>query len=123
MQLLHEAASRCVELMRDGSGAGMVSFDHDAYPGQPLAAVRSGEHASRRTSSAPSTALSPGGATSIGDGIELARTTLTAGAAAFDGQALVVLTDGLENQPKFLDEVTGSIDRARSRSGWGPRSR
>lgn len=37
MQLLHEAASRCVELMQDGSGAGVVSFDHDAYPGQPLA--------------------------------------------------------------------------------------
>ena len=54
--------------------------------------------------------LSPGGATSIGDGVELARTTLNAGATPFQGQALVVLTDGLENQPKFLDEVAGSID-------------
>ena len=48
MQLLHEAASRCVELIRDGSGAGVVSFDHDAYPGQPLAPFDAGEHASRR---------------------------------------------------------------------------
>ena len=42
---LHEAAARCVELIRDGSGAGVVSFDHDAYPGQPLAAVPTSEHA------------------------------------------------------------------------------
>ena len=43
MQLLHEAASRCVELIRDGSGAGIVSFDHDAYPGQPLRPFDAGD--------------------------------------------------------------------------------
>ena len=54
-----------------------------------------------------------------GDGIELARTTLNSGAAAFNGQALVVLTDGLENQPKFLSQVGGSIDSRTFAVGLG----
>src|SRR5688572_28640245 len=94
IQLLHEAASRCVELIRDGSGAGMVSFDHDAYPGQPLAPFQpAGVH--RANVLAAVTALSPGGATSIGDGVVLARSILNAGASPFQSNALVVLTDGL----------------------------
>lgn len=118
MQLLHEAASRCIELIRDGSGAGMVSFDHDAYPGQPLAPFQAA-NTHRADVLAAATALSPGGATSIGDGIELARTTLIAGAAPFQGQALVVLTDGLQNQPKTIEEVSGSIDTRTFAIGLG----
>jgi Mg-chelatase subunit ChlD len=118
IQLLHEAASRCIELIRDGSGAGVVSFDHDAYPGQPLAAFQPA-NTHRADVLAAVTGLSPGGATSIGDGIELARTTLNAGAAPFQGQALVVLTDGLENQPKSLDQVAGSIDSRTFAIGLG----
>ena len=118
MQLLHEAASRCVELTRDGSGAGLVSFDHDAYPGvalQPFAAAST----QRADVLAAVNLLAPGGATSIGDGIELARTTLIAGAGAFDGSALVVLTDGLENQPKYLSQVGPSIDARTFAIGLG----
>lgn len=118
MALLHEAAARCVELTRDGSGAGLVSFDHDAYPGialQPFSAATS----HRADVVAAVNALAPGGATSIGDGVELARATLTAGAAAFDGHALVVLTDGLENQPKFLSQVMSSIDARTFAVGLG----
>jgi hypothetical protein len=118
MQLLHEAASRCIELMRDGSGAGLVSFDHDSYPGQPLMPFDAATTHRDDVRNA-ATALMPGGATSIGDGIELARTTLNAGAAPFQGQALVVLTDGLENQPKFLDEVGGSINTRTFAIGLG----
>lgn len=118
MQLLHEAASRCIELIRDGSGAGMVSFDHDSYPGQPLAPFQAA-NTHRADVLAAATALSPGGATSIGDGIELARTTLIAGAAPFQGQALVVLTDGLQNQPKTIEQVSGSIDTRTFAIGLG----
>lgn len=118
MQMLHQAAARCIELMRDGSGAGMVSFDHDAYPGEPLQAF--GPSSTHRADVlAAINALSPGGATSIGDGVELARSTLNAGAAGFDGHALVVLTDGLENQPKSLSQVAGSIDTRTFAIGLG----
>lgn len=118
MQLLHEAASRSVELMRDGSGAGVVSFDHDAHPGEPLHPFQPATTHRADVLNAI-TSLSPSGATSIGDGVELARSTLNAGAAAFDGQALVVLTDGLENSPKFLSEVSGSIDARTFAVGLG----
>ena len=118
IQLLHEAAARCVELMRDGSGAGVVSFDHDAYPGEPLAAFAAAS-THRDDVLAAVNALMPGGATSIGDGVELARTTLNAGAAGFDGQALVVLTDGLENQPKYLSQVGAAIDTRTFAIGLG----
>jgi len=118
IQLLHEAAARCVELIRDDSGAGLVSFDHDAYPGQPLAALTAA--GSHRTDVLKTiNGLTPGGATSIGDGADLARMTLTGGAAAFPHQALVVLTDGLENQPKFLSDVAGSIDTRTFAIGLG----
>jgi hypothetical protein len=118
MQLLHEASARCVELMRDGSGAGVVSFDHDAYPGiglLPFAPASS----HRGDVLGVVNGLAPGGATSIGDGVELARTTLTTGAASFDGHAVVVLTDGLENQPKSISQVSGSIDARTFAIGLG----
>lgn len=118
MQLLHEAASRCIELIRDGSGAGLVSFDHDAYPGEPLAAFQTA-NTHRADVLNAATALNPGGGTSIGDGIELARATVIAGAAPFQGQALVVLTDGLQNQPKTIEEVAGSIDTRTFAIGLG----
>ena len=118
IQLLHEAASRCVQLMRDGSGAGVVSFDHDAYPGQPLAPFAPA-NPHRANVLGAITGLMPGGATSIGDGVELARTTLNSGAAAFNGNALVVMTDGLENQPKYLSQVGASIDARTFAVGLG----
>src|SRR5918995_5139703 len=118
IQLLHEAASRCIELMRDGSGAGVVSFDHNAHPGKPLAPFDPAT-SHRGDVVATVNALSPGGATSIGDGVELARTTLTAGAAPFSGHALVVMTDGLENQPKLLSQVAGLIDARTFAVGLG----
>jgi Common central domain of tyrosinase/von Willebrand factor type A domain len=118
IQLLHEAAARCVELIRDGSGAGTVSFDQDAYPGEPLAAFAAA-NTHRNDVVTAVNALAPGGATSIGDGVELARTTLIAGQAGFDGNALLVLTDGLENQPKYLSQVGSSIDTRTFAIGLG----
>jgi hypothetical protein len=118
IEVLHEAASRCVQLMRDGSGAGLVSFDQDAYPGIALAPFDAAT-TQRADVVAQIAALAPGGNTSIGDGVALARQTLLAGAAAFDGQALVVLTDGLENSPQFLSQVLGSIDNRTFAIGLG----
>lgn len=118
MQLLHEAASRSIELIRDGSGAGVVSFDHNAHPGEPLDPFA--ETTTHRADVLTAvTTLTPGGATSIGNGVELARMTLNAGAAPFDEHALIVMTDGLENMPKFLWEVSGSIDARTFAVGLG----
>ncbi|MFJ1569118.1 VWA domain-containing protein [Streptomyces erythrochromogenes] len=64
-------------------------------------------------------ALAPGGDTSIGDGVEAAYQTLAANGTSFTDHAIVVLTDGLENQPKFLDEVSGLIDARTFAIGLG----
>ncbi len=118
IQLLHEAGARCVELIKDGSGAGLVSFDSDAHPGEALQPFGSGSTHRTDVLNAVN-ALSPGGNTSIGDGVVLGRSVLNAGAAAFDKQALIVLTDGLENEPQFLDNVAGSIDNRTFAIGLG----
>jgi hypothetical protein len=118
MQVLHEAAARCVELIRDNSGAGVVSFDHDAYPGVALAPFTSGS-SQRADVLAAINALAPTGATSIGDGLVLARSTLNAAAGTFPNGAIVVLTDGLENQPQFLSQVGSSINERTFAIGLG----
>jgi hypothetical protein len=118
MEVLHEAAARCVELIRDGSGAGMVSFDHDAHPGVdllPFAAAST----HRADVLAAINGLAPTGATSIGDGLVLARSTLNAGAGSFPLGAIVALTDGLENQPEFLFNVGSSINERTYAIGLG----
>src|SRR5690606_2668618 len=45
----------------------------------------------------------------IGDGVLVGTAELAAAAAAFDRTALVVLTDGQENAPAWLADVTGSL--------------
>lgn len=118
MQLLHESVSRCVELVRDGSGAGLVSFDHLAYPGEPLEPFDPAV-SHRDDVRAAASSLVPSGATSIGAGLDLARTTANAGAAPFDSTALVVLTDGWENVAPLLADVGGSIDARTFAIGLG----
>jgi hypothetical protein len=118
MQVLHEAAARCVELIRDNSGAGVVSFDHDAHPGIGLAPFTPSS-SQRADVLGAINALAPTGATSIGDGLVLARTTLNAAAGQFQQGAIVVLTDGLENQPLLLSQVGGSINERTYAIGLG----
>ena len=62
--------------------------------------------------------LDPAGATSIGDGIFEGRAQLTA-APPFDVKALVVLTDGIENSPRFIADVAGQINEQTYAVGLG----
>lgn len=118
MELMKEAANRCIELVRDGSGVGVVSFDHDPYPGQPLQPFAAADP-HRAAVQAAVAGLAPGGATSIGDGVKLARDTLNAGISAFDRGTLVIMTDGLENQPLWLSDVASAIDKRTFAVGLG----
>jgi hypothetical protein len=118
MALLHEAAARCVELTRDGSGVGVVSFNHDARDEIALAPFQSG-NSHRGETLGKIAALFPDGATSIGDGVMLSRQQLAAGGGTFDGRALLVMTDGIENQPLFLRDVMGLIDQRSFAIGLG----
>ena len=53
------------------------------------------------------TGLNPGGSTSIGDGIETGRGTLTGSTA--QTKSLVVITDGIETAPKWISQVASQI--------------
>jgi Common central domain of tyrosinase/von Willebrand factor type A domain len=121
MQVLREAALRFVEIAQANNGIGVVRFDHDAYPGIGVTQIGAGAADPNRQlvhDAVQAHATNPLGSTSIGDGVELARNTITP-VTGYDNKAVVVMTDGLENTPKFLSEVLGSIDNRTYAIGLG----
>jgi hypothetical protein len=110
-----DAASLFVQLVRAGTGnrVGMVSFATAANspPDVPIAAVT---QASKATLVGPPPfsggavgALVPGGATSIGSGLDAARAQMPQPVA--NPRALLLLTDGLQNTPPLIEAVEGSL--------------
>jgi hypothetical protein len=113
--LLQQAAGMFVDLVLDGDGVGVVRYDEDAQALQPVLPLGPGGLSdTNRTAThdlISGDALDPAGATSIGDGVAEGRALLRA-AQGFDGTALVVLTDGIENSPRSIaDAATGIDDR------------
>jgi hypothetical protein len=132
IQVLKQAALRFVELIPAGNAVGLVRFDHDGYPvgdatypGLAMTLIASdsmadpGRAAARLAVEAHAT--NPMGATSIGDGVVMARSVL-APVAGYDEKAIVVLTDGIENQPAWIANVLGSIDQRTFAIGLGTES-
>ncbi|MGI8456623.1 MAG: LodA/GoxA family CTQ-dependent oxidase [Propionibacteriaceae bacterium] len=119
---LQQAANMFVDLMLAGDGVGLVRFDQDAQPLQPVLALGTGGLSDLTRSASHDVingnALDPGGATSIGDGIFEARALLD-GASGFDRSALVVLTDGMENQPRWIADVSTGINATTYAVGFG----
>lgn len=109
---LQLAANTLVDLALDGDGIGIVRYDDDAQPLQPVLALGAGgltdanRTATHNVINGPG--LDPAGATSIGDGVVEGATVLAA-AAPYDGRAAVVLTDGLENRPRYLADVADQL--------------
>ena len=112
IDILHQAATQFVQLAQDssrvGDGVGMVSFDNNAYPGVGVTRnMGTGFDLAPVITAIQN--LHPQGATSIGNGLALGRSTLTP-VTGYDQQALVVFTDGLENTSLFIADVMGSIN-------------
>lgn len=109
IEVLREAAVRFVELVQLNNGVGIVRFDHDAYPG--IGVTQIVDEPSRTTvrDAVLAHATNPAGATSVGDGVALARTTLDP-VAGYTNKAMIVLTDGQENTPQFIEDVMGSVN-------------
>ena len=114
IDVLKEAAPVFVDLLRDNDGIGVVRFDQDAHPGTPIAEagpVPFGAGRAAAKGAISGHAVNPLGATSIGDGIDMAHSELgTPAAAGYDESAIVVLTDGRENRSLYIADIAGIIN-------------
>jgi hypothetical protein len=119
---VQQAANVFVDLMLEGDGVGVVRFNQDAQALQPVLALGSGGLSDVNRGATHDVingnGLDPDGATSIGDGIFEGRSQLGA-AAPYDGKALVVLTDGIENSPRWIADVAGQINERTYAVGLG----
>lgn len=131
IEVLKQAAGRFGQLIQAGNGLGLIRFDTDAYPvadptfpglgvtligpggdfdpNRVIALSAIGDHHTNLA-----------GATSIGDGVVMARNVLSAVPATdYQHKALIVFTDGLENRDATIDSVTASIDQRTFAIGLG----
>ncbi len=119
---LQQAANMFVDLMLAGDGVGIVRFNSDAQVLQNVLELDDGGISDLNRGATHDivngNGLDPSGNTSIGDGIYEARGILDA-ASGFDQQALVVLTDGLENSPRWISDVASQIDAKTYAVGLG----
>lgn len=119
IDVLHQAATNFCQLVQANNGVGMVSFDQAAYPGFGVTTLTGSMGDPSLTNMVNKIdALQPQGATSIGNGIVLGRTTLNP-VNTYARQAMVVFTDGLENTSQFIADVSGSLDAQTFAIGLG----
>jgi hypothetical protein len=109
-QSLTQAGSIFVDVMLEGDGVGIVRYNEDAQPLQPITTL--GDPGDPLDSTRQDTkdiingpGLTPSGATSIGDGIFEGRQILNAAGPGYDVRALVVLTDGKVNRERWIADV------------------
>ena len=131
IDVLKSAATAFVDVIKAGNGVGLIRFDTDAYPvadatypGLDMTrivvndALDAGRIAARNSVSLHATNVN--GWTSIGDGLQLARTILSAVPNAdYEQKALILFTDGLETADVSIASVAGSIDSRTFAIGLG----
>jgi hypothetical protein len=131
VQVLKSAAQKFVELVQQNNGIGLIRFDNNSYPvndptfpGLPVTRMLTddmfdgGRVAGINAVNAHTP--NPAGSTSVGDGVDRARQILNAlPTADYDQKALIVLTDGLENDPLWISDVLGQIDNRTFAIGLG----
>jgi L-Lysine epsilon oxidase N-terminal/von Willebrand factor type A domain len=109
---LKEAVEMLLTLADDLSGVGVAPFSSNALSTQAvlkLGEVQPSSLTGRQTIHNFVDALSVVSATSIGDGLVSGRAVLS-GATGYDRHVLLVVTDGLENQPVWIRDVAATID-------------
>src|SRR5262245_61624097 len=101
------AASLFVNEMSDDDAAGYVAFDQDPYLRHQLALLGAGTN---RDDIQDSIALeTPGGATSIGDGMNTAATEHDARKRADTACSFILLSDGQQNEPALWETVRPNV--------------
>lgn len=113
VEVLRESANVLVDLLKPDTGIGVVRFDHDAAPVMNVTDAGPEVFGAGRAQAAAAVAShtpNPAGATSIGDGVLAGGVLLDVAAPVYDTTAMIVLTDGQENAPAMIADVTGGID-------------
>ena len=107
---LQQAVKVLVDAARAGDGIAIAPFSDDALP--TLVAHSFGPDMSdvhRQAVRDFVDALAPLANTSIGDGLESGRTLLTETTDTFEHEALIVVTDGKQTAPLYIEDVSSAI--------------
>ena len=118
LSVLKDAATKFMEIMPFENGVGLIRFDHDAYPvnhgtypGMDITRISNDGDRLTAIGAVSNHQTNTSGNTSVGDGIQLARDLLNdLPASDYEEKALIVFTDGLENEPVSIASVSGSIN-------------
>ncbi|HVF15645.1 MAG TPA: vWA domain-containing protein, partial [Steroidobacteraceae bacterium] len=120
---LQQAASIFVDTMLEGDGVGIVRFNENAQQLQSILPLGSGGLSDINRSATKDiingNGLDPAGQTSIGDGIFEGRAILNNAPTNYDVDALVVLSDGIENQARWIADVAPEINEFTYAVGLG----
>ena len=111
--VLKYSAQPFVDLVHEDDALGIVNFDQDAHDVMPVTPAGPPVFGLGRVTAKgfiQAYTPNPAGWTSIGDGVELSHTRL-APVTGYDIKATIVFTDGEENRPKFLADVTDINER------------
>jgi len=129
LQVLKDAATLFANIIQRNNGMGLIRFDQDAYPpndatygGMFITRVNSDSFVDTTRNTARNAILMHGahGDTSVGDGIDMGRTQLNnVPAADYTAKAMIVLTDGIENEPRSIASVASSINNQTFAIGLG----
>ncbi len=127
-QVLRFSAGIFLDYVREHNGVGMVTFDQDAHdllnpvagpfgaPDDPFDPARSSARAALSNYAA-----NPNGSTAIGDGIAAGH-DLIAATSGYDKNAIVVFTDGMETDSRYIADVASIIDNQVFAVGLGTAS-
>jgi IgA Peptidase M64/von Willebrand factor type A domain len=126
VQKLREAARVFVDAMLPGDGIGVVRFDDTVQRlmnVEDVGALGTGVGRMAALGHINGTELDPAGATSIGGGVAEGKAALDDAQATamtpYNVQAMVVLTDGVENSPPMIADVSSSITANTFAVGFG----
>ncbi len=127
LDVLKDAATKFMEIIPFQNGVGLIRFDADAYPvnhatfpGLNLTRITNLGERANAISAVTTHQANAGARTSVGDGLKLARDILDlVPAADYEEKALIVFTDGLENEPVSINSVSGSINNRTFAIGLG----
>ena len=115
IDVLRFSANILADVIQEGNGLGIVSFDQDPHDVLiplvgPLGPV-SPLDVDRANIKAAISSFSPNvnGLTAIGDGIERAQRRLNP-IGGYDSKSIIVLTDGKERASKYIADVTDNIN-------------